>query len=42
MGAVSAADVLAVVGAVERALLQLGAVKHAGDAVAAAERALVA
>jgi alanine-glyoxylate transaminase/serine-glyoxylate transaminase/serine-pyruvate transaminase len=42
MGAVSGADVLSVVGAVERALLQLGAVKHVGDAVAAAERALVA
>lgn len=40
MGAVSAGDVLATVGAVERALASLGAVKDTGAAVAAAERAL--
>lgn len=40
MGAVSATDVLAAVGAVERGLKQLGAVRETGAAVAAAEGAL--
>ncbi|MEW5741240.1 MAG: alanine--glyoxylate aminotransferase family protein [Myxococcota bacterium] len=40
MGAVSAGDVLTVVGAVERALANLGAMKELGVGVAAAERAL--
>jgi len=40
MGAVSASDVLAVVGAVERGLAQLGATHDRGRAMAAVERAL--
>lgn len=40
MGAVSGNDVLAAVGAVERALAQTGAAKDVGAGVAAAERAL--
>jgi alanine-glyoxylate transaminase/serine-glyoxylate transaminase/serine-pyruvate transaminase len=40
MGAVSPSDVLAAVGAVERALKQLGALRETGAAVAAAEGAL--